>query len=175
MLMRLHSGALEPQFFAALLKGLSIDPSSLPGSRDDRSTWPWIRKTFTEKFLSKNRSEWEAIFDGTDACCTPVLELEELESSGYQQRPVVTLKSSPGLAIAEVSPVFGHGNESGHDERTIATGRGEGVEGSGWYPTILAPGVGGEEVVERWTSWTRGKDYDVQSGGLVKSGSKAKL
>ena len=32
-------GALEPQFFAALLEGLGIDPESLP-AQGDREGWP---------------------------------------------------------------------------------------------------------------------------------------
>ena len=30
-----------------------------------------------EKFLSKTRDEWVDIFDGSDACVTPILELNE--------------------------------------------------------------------------------------------------
>ncbi|SHN47134.1 CaiB/BaiF CoA transferase family protein [Cryptosporangium aurantiacum] len=67
-------GALEPQFWAALLTGLAVD--DLP-SRDDRGNWPAIRKRFTEVFATKTRDEWAAVFDGTDACVTPVLTFAE--------------------------------------------------------------------------------------------------
>ena len=92
----MNSGPLEPQFFAALLKGLKIDPAVLGGPREDRKTWPAMKRLFTQTFLSKDRAEWEAIFDGTDACCTPVLDQRELRNSGYDQRPIVTLRDSPG-------------------------------------------------------------------------------
>jgi len=69
-------GALEPQFFAALLHGLAIDAADLPG-RDDPANWPAIRKRFTEVFAAKTRDEWAAVFDGTDACVTPVLAFGE--------------------------------------------------------------------------------------------------
>ena len=57
-------GALEPQFFAALLKGLDIEPQSLPGPREDRESWPALADLFTSKFKSKDRAEWESIFQG---------------------------------------------------------------------------------------------------------------
>jgi alpha-methylacyl-CoA racemase len=36
-----------------------------------------LKKLFTEKFRSKTRDEWAAIFTGTDACVTPVLTFDE--------------------------------------------------------------------------------------------------
>ncbi|KAG9966158.1 CoA-transferase family III, partial [Aureobasidium melanogenum] len=158
-------GALEPQFFAQLLKGLGINPSDLSGPREDRNTWPALRRLFTETFKSKSRAEWEKIFDNTDACCTPVLAQDELEESGYDQRPIVTLKESPGKAIA--------GGDA--DKRPACQGQGIGVEGNGWESEGLAPGVGGEEVLARWMGWSRGRHYDVVDGGLVRLGTGSKL
>ncbi|KAH0366487.1 CoA-transferase family III, partial [Aureobasidium melanogenum] len=158
-------GALEPQFFAQLLKGLNLNPSSLPGPRDDRTTWPALRYLFTHTFKSKTRAEWEKIFNGTDACCTPVLTQDELESKGYDQRPIVTLTESPGKAIAEGDA----------DTRPAWEGKGIGVEGSGWESKGLAPGVGGEEVLARWMGWRRGRQYDVVDGGLVRLSGGSKL
>ncbi|NKS47793.1 CoA transferase [Rhodococcus hoagii] len=69
-------GAIEPQFYAELLKGLELDPATLPGQQD-ASRWPELRQILTDKFLSKTRDEWTKIFDGTDACTTPVLTFTE--------------------------------------------------------------------------------------------------
>ena len=33
-------GAIEPQFYAALLRGMGLEPSDLPGNRDDKADWP---------------------------------------------------------------------------------------------------------------------------------------
>ncbi|KAK5012150.1 hypothetical protein LTR60_004532 [Cryomyces antarcticus] len=150
-------GALEPQFFAALLKGLDIDPASLPGPREDRDTWPALADLFTRTFKSKARAEWEAIFDGTDACCTPVLTYPELERGGFDQRPPVTLKGSPGIAIAD-----------GENDRPAAEGVGIGIEGDGWVSKGLPPGKDGEEKLAKWMGWIRGRQYDLVDGGLVK-------
>ncbi|KAK8208109.1 CoA-transferase family III domain-containing protein [Phyllosticta capitalensis] len=161
-----RSGALEDKFFAALLHGLSIPPSSLPGPRLDRSTWPYLRRVFTSTFLQKPRAEWEAIFDGTDACVTPVLEQRELAAAGYDQRPLVTLQESPGYAVAE-----------GDSGRPAAVGQGLGVEGAGWAERGLRPGEGGEEVLRRWVGWKRGVQFESERGGLVwlERGRKARL
>lgn len=160
-----NRGALEPQFFAQLLKGLGIKAENLSGKREDRKTWPALRQLFTKTFKSKSRSEWEKIFDDTDACCTPVLTQDELEDNGYDQRPIVTLRDSPGKAISEGDA----------DTRPVYEGQGIGVEGNGWQSKGLAPGVGGEEVLARWMGWRRGRHYDVVGGGLVRLDKGSKL
>lgn len=151
-----HSGAIEPQFYAALLKGLQLKPSDLPGHRDNRADWPKLTDFFTGVFKTKTRSEWEAIFDGTDACCTPVFTHAELEAQGFDQRPAVTLKSTPAYAIQE-----------GDDGRSAAVGQGIGWTGSGWDEKGLEPGSGGEETLSRWLGWSKGRQYDVENQGLV--------
>jgi len=67
-------GALEPQFYQALLDGLGM--TSEEGERGPERI-PELRKRFTEIFLTRTREEWSAIFDGTDACVAPVLSMSE--------------------------------------------------------------------------------------------------
>ena len=69
-------GALEPQFYAALLAGLGLADASLP-AQHDRSGWPILRERFAVVFASRSRDEWSATFAGTDACVAPVLALVE--------------------------------------------------------------------------------------------------
>jgi alpha-methylacyl-CoA racemase len=69
-------GALEPQFYAALLAGLGLTGADLP-AQHDRSGWPVLRETFTTAFGSRSRDEWAAVFAGTDACVSPVLSMAE--------------------------------------------------------------------------------------------------
>ena len=126
-----------------------------------------MRGMFAARFGEKTRDEWEAIFDGTDACCTPVFEQGELEKAGFDQRPIVTLSDSPGYAIQD-------GEGEGRDARE---GQGIGVEGNGWSSKGLSPGSGGEEVLAQWMGWSRGRHYEVKQGGLefVGAGERAKL
>src|SRR3569833_1641428 len=69
-------GALEPQFYAALLHGLGLAGEDLPDQLH-RDRWPELRARFTEVFKGRTRDEWTEIFDGTDACVAPVLGLGE--------------------------------------------------------------------------------------------------
>ncbi|KAI9319710.1 alpha-methylacyl-CoA racemase [Dichotomocladium elegans] len=69
-------GALEPQFYAQLLKGMGLDPDRLP-DQHDRNQWPAMSKLFAEVFVTKTQAEWTHLFDGVDACCAPVLSFRE--------------------------------------------------------------------------------------------------
>lgn len=86
----------------------------------------------------------------------------ELEKNGFDQRVPVTLRSSPGLALAN-----GASEELDVAVRS-AKGQGVGVEGEGWNEKGLSPGVGGEEVLGQWLGWKRGRQFEVVDGGLVK-------
>ncbi|GAA4233307.1 alpha-methylacyl-CoA racemase [Streptosporangium album] len=67
-------GALEPQFWAEMVTLMGLE--DLP-DRNDRSQWPALRERLAEAFRSRTRAEWEAVFDGSDACVSPVLEMTE--------------------------------------------------------------------------------------------------
>jgi alpha-methylacyl-CoA racemase len=69
-------GALEPQFYAALLHGLGLTDAGLP-DQHDRTGWPVLRKRFAEVFARRTSADWEQVFAGTDACVSPVLNLAE--------------------------------------------------------------------------------------------------
>jgi alpha-methylacyl-CoA racemase len=69
-------GALEPQFFAALLEGLDVTPDDV-GSQNDREGWPAMRQVFAGRFAARTRDEWGEHFSGTDACVAPVLSMTE--------------------------------------------------------------------------------------------------
>ena len=70
-------GALEPQFWAALVAGLGVE---VEGAQHDPATWPAQREAFTAAFLTRSRDEWAEHFEGTDACVAPVLSLAEAPS-----------------------------------------------------------------------------------------------
>jgi alpha-methylacyl-CoA racemase len=69
-------GAIEAPFYAALLKGLGLDGEELPHQMD-RTHWVEMKERFTSIFASKTRDEWATVFDGLDACATPVLSPAE--------------------------------------------------------------------------------------------------
>lgn len=69
-------GCIEPQFFAAMMERLPIDPQAY-GGQHDRTAWAKQHEMLEDVFATKTRDEWEAIFAGTDACVTPVLDYVE--------------------------------------------------------------------------------------------------
>ena len=142
-------GALEPQFYAALVRGLGFDMGQLP-KREDREQWPVLREIFTKRFKEKTRAEWEAVFDGTDACATPVLEQAELEDDGYEQRPMVHLVNTPAAPIP--------------------------ADQGGWSGGGLLPGDGGVDTLREWVGWEQGKDFEVRKdGAFVAIDGKSKI
>ena len=69
-------GAIEPQFYAELIRLLGLEGEDLPPQMD-RDAWPGMKERFARIFAGRTRADWEAVFDGTDACATPVLSPTE--------------------------------------------------------------------------------------------------
>jgi alpha-methylacyl-CoA racemase len=68
-------GALEPQFYAALLAVLDLG-DGVPDRNDPRQ-WPALRERIAARFRGHTQAEWTELFEGTDACVAPVLSLTE--------------------------------------------------------------------------------------------------
>ncbi|MFM1987145.1 MAG: hypothetical protein RJA99_102 [Pseudomonadota bacterium] len=117
-------GAIEPQFYALLLKGLGLEGGSLP-AQHDRSGWPVLRARFAEVFRTRTRDEWAAVFEGVDACVAPVLDFTEarahphnvargtfVEVAGLAQpAPAPRFSRTPG-AIRGAPPERGQGGRA---------------------------------------------------------------
>lgn len=69
-------GAMEPQFYAALLQVLGLHDDALP-AQHDQSNWPVLHARFAQIFLTRTRDEWMARAAGRDACMSPVLSIDE--------------------------------------------------------------------------------------------------
>jgi alpha-methylacyl-CoA racemase len=75
-------GAIEPQFYAEMLKGLRLDGAGLP-DQNDVSRWPELRARLAEVFASRDRDHWAKVFADSDACVTPVLSFGEVETEPH--------------------------------------------------------------------------------------------
>ncbi|MDR5654869.1 CaiB/BaiF CoA transferase family protein [Ruixingdingia sedimenti] len=120
-------GAIETRFYRTMLDRMGIDPASLP-DRNDRANWPALRRRFEEVFRTRTRDEWAALLEGSDACFSPVLTLEEAprhphnlarglmeERDGVAQpRPAPRFSRTPG-AIARPAPARGE-----HTQQALA-------------------------------------------------------
>jgi alpha-methylacyl-CoA racemase len=72
-------GAIEPQFYAALLDKLGLAAEALP-AQHDRSQWPRLKERFAAIFRTRTRDAWVRHFEGSDACVAPVLRMGEVAS-----------------------------------------------------------------------------------------------
>jgi alpha-methylacyl-CoA racemase len=97
-------GAIEPQFYRALLDGLGLSAEELPGQLD-RSRWPELKARFAGIFATRTRDEWAAVFDGTDACVTPVLAFGEVPGHPHVAARG-TVVSRDGVLQAAPAPRF---------------------------------------------------------------------
>ncbi len=73
-------GAIEPQFWAALLAGLGLEGDARFAHQHDRSQWPAMAEALAAIFATRPRDDWEQHFAGSAACVTPVLAPEEARS-----------------------------------------------------------------------------------------------
>ena len=95
-------GALEPQFYAELLRLLGLADAGLP-AQHDIAGWPLIRERFAEVFATRTRDEWTAHFDGTDACVSPVLSMAEAPHHPHLQARA-TFGEAYGIRQPAVAP-----------------------------------------------------------------------
>lgn len=110
-------GAIEGRFYQEFIKGLNLDPLSLP-SQNEWERWPEMTVSFAETFKTRTRDEWTAIFEGKDACVAPVLELDEVDQHPHnrergllinldgalQPLPAPRLSRTPGRAQKSGKP-----------------------------------------------------------------------
>jgi alpha-methylacyl-CoA racemase len=99
-------GAIEPQFFRALLQVLELDdaeaaaagfPALDPAARD--AAWPALRERIAARIRRHTREHWVQAFAAVDACVTPVLPLDEAV-----QHPQVRARGTFGLVDGRPQP-----------------------------------------------------------------------
>ena len=117
-------GAIEPQFYETLVRGLGLAIESLPAQMD-RERWPEVKSRFAAIFATRTRDEWAEAFHDVDACVTPVLSPREALSHPHnvergvfwpgdvaQPAPAPRFSATPGeVGVAPHSP--GSGTRAG--------------------------------------------------------------
>lgn len=124
-------GAIEPKFFAILCERLNLK-DGLREAQNDRSRWPELRQEFERIFRTRTRAEWTEVFEGSDACASPVLSLADAMAHPQQaaRRAVVEIE---GVRQPAPAPRF---------SRTSAA-----IQGPAPKAAISV-----EQVLERWVA-----------------------
>lgn len=98
---------IEARFFALMLAGLDIDQSEY-GDQNDRAAWARQHAMLEARFAERSRDDWAAVFDGTDACVTPVLSYEEAMDHPQNEARGLYAEAG-GTRQPKVAPVVGAG------------------------------------------------------------------
>lgn len=97
-------GAIEPRFYRRLLEVLGLDEEALP-NQFDRQSWKETKQLFTHIIAARTLPEWEAAFDGVDACVSAVLNLDEAADHPHLAGRA-TYERSGGFLHANPAPRF---------------------------------------------------------------------
>lgn len=77
-------GPIEPQFYRLFLEKAGITDPELV-NQFDLTAWPFQREKLAAILRTRTRDEWCALLEGSDACVTPVLDLEEAPLHPHNQ------------------------------------------------------------------------------------------
>ena len=143
-------GAIEPQFYSALLAGLGLaDDPDLRDGQGDRARWPALRERLARRFGERTVGEWLDVFAGTDACVTEIVPLAEASAhpAAVERSSFVTVD---GVAQPAPAPRF---------SRTV--------------PTVAGPPPGPgrhtRDGLSRW-GFSAGEIDDLLRDGTVQQG-----
>ncbi|MDX5361366.1 MAG: CoA transferase, partial [Alphaproteobacteria bacterium] len=129
-------GAIEPAFRKVLLEtlGLDSDPRFLSNDMKDEA---YCTERLGEIFGSQPRDHWAELFDGTDGCVTPVLDMAEAETHP---------QAAARAAFIDIDGVMQHA-PAPRFSRTPGAVAITGAEGCRNAPEALQPwGFGADEI-----------------------------
>ncbi|MBA4218132.1 MAG: CaiB/BaiF CoA-transferase family protein [Roseateles sp.] len=98
-------GALEPQFYAELLRRLGLDDVD-PAAQHDSRQWLALRERVATRIREKTRDEWTALLEGSDVCFAPVLTLQEAPQHRHAQARAGYLQTADGGWMPSPAPRF---------------------------------------------------------------------
>ncbi|XP_076287526.1 alpha-methylacyl-CoA racemase [Lasioglossum baleicum] len=93
-------GAIEPQFYETFLEKLCLSEEELPQYDNFEENRMKLEKIFKQK----TRAEWCAIFDGTDACVTPVLDIKEVAHNAHNRERNTFATLEDDLVVPNPAP-----------------------------------------------------------------------
>lgn len=98
-------GAIEPQFYALLLKKLGLDDVDA-AAQFDTAAWPALKERVRALFLTQPRQHWCELLEGTDACFAPVLTLDEAACHPHNTSRGLYAQTPSGERRTSAAPRF---------------------------------------------------------------------
>jgi alpha-methylacyl-CoA racemase len=98
-------GALEPQFYALLLRKLALTDVD-PAAQYDKARWPALKARFTALFASRSSAHWCELLEGTDVCFAPVLSLAEAARHPHNVARGIYRSGANGALEVAAAPRF---------------------------------------------------------------------
>lgn len=99
-------GAIEPQFYAALVDELGLTGQLDPARQRDPATFAEQRTLFARSFAGATRAEWTARFAARDACVSPVLSMAEAAADPHLVERGTLVRDSAGVVQPAPAPRF---------------------------------------------------------------------
>jgi alpha-methylacyl-CoA racemase len=97
-------GAIEPQFYGELLRGLDVQ--DLAAARQyDPEAWPETTKRFASAFRSQSQAYWTSVFAQLEACVSPVLGWDQLTSDPHLEARQLFTPTAGGI-VPSSAPRF---------------------------------------------------------------------
>ncbi|XP_043578614.1 alpha-methylacyl-CoA racemase [Bombus pyrosoma] len=93
-------GAIESKFYEIFLEKLGISSHEMPQFGNFEESREKLEKIFKQK----TQAEWCAIFDGTDACVTPVVNLKDVASHAHNKERNIFKTEDNGLVTPNPAP-----------------------------------------------------------------------
>ena len=104
---------LEPAFYSVFLNKLGLETDQLFLQQFEKSLWPAQVARLQSIFETKTRSEWEALFAGSDACVASVLSPDEAGDHPMMKKRGVWMEKQ-GVLQSAAAPRFSTQNRWEH-------------------------------------------------------------
>ena len=98
-------GAIEPQFYALLLRKLGLSGVN-PAQQYDKATWPALKARLVALFRSQSRDHWCGLLEGSDVCFAPVLSVAEAAAHPHNVARGIYRAGSGGTLDVAAAPRF---------------------------------------------------------------------
>lgn len=101
---------IEKKFYAVFLRLMDLEAEIDPAVQHDKATWAATAAIIAARFRTRSQAEWNAVFAGSDACVTPVLDMREAPLHPQQQAAAAFVKThgyvapAPGVRFSEAPP-----------------------------------------------------------------------